>query len=84
MGVDACIASGPGEILVLAVGNVEVGLGVTILLSQPKINDIDLVASLANAHEEVIRFDIPMDEGFRMDVFDARNELVRQQQHRLQ
>ena len=77
MGIDAGITSGTRQILVLAVWNVEVGLWVTIFLSKSKVDDINLVAPLANAHEEVVRFNITVNEGFRMDVFDPGDELVR-------
>ena len=40
----------------------EMSLGVTILLCETKIDDIDLITSLANAHEEVVWLDIPVDE----------------------
>lgn len=84
MGVDAGVTSSTRQVLVLTVGNVEVGLGVTILLGQPEINDIDLIPTLSDAHEEIVRFDVTVDERFGVDVLDARDELVGQEQDRLQ
>jgi hypothetical protein len=55
---------------------VEVGFGVTILLRQTEIDDVDLVATLSDPHEEVIRLDIPVDEGLGVDVLDAGDELI--------
>lgn len=78
VGVDAGITSGTRQVLVLTVGNVEVGLWVSVFLGQTKVDDIDLISSLANAHQEVVRFDVSMDEGFGMNVFNARDELVGQ------
>lgn len=82
--VDTGITSGTSEVLVLTVGDVEVGLGVTVFLGQTKVNDIDLVSTLANTHQEIVGLDITVDEGFGMDVLDARYELVGQEKHGLQ
>ena len=84
MGVDGGITSSSGQVLVLPIRDVEVGLGVTVLLGQTEINDIDLVSTLADAHEEVVRLDITVDEGLGVDVLDAGDELVGQQKHGLQ
>ena len=74
--VDRRVTCGTRQVLVLAVWNVEVRLWVTILLSKTEIDDIDLVSTLPNAHQEVVGLDITMDEGFGVDVFDTRDELV--------
>ena len=60
------------------------GLRVAILLGQSEVDDIDLVATLANTHQEIVRLDVSMDEGFGMDVFDAGDELIRKEQDSLQ
>ena len=77
MGIDACITSSAGQILVLTVWDVEMGLWVTVLLSEPKIDDVNLISTFADAHQEVIGLDVTVDEGFCMNVFNAGNELVR-------
>ena len=82
--VDGSIASGAGQVLVLTVRDVEVRLRVPILLGQTKVDNIHLIPSLANAHQEVVRLDITMDEGLGVDVFDAGDELVGEQQHGLE
>ena len=84
MGVDAGITGGTSQVLVLTVRNVEVSLGVAVLLGETKVNDVDLVSTLANAHEEVVGLDITVDKRLGVDVLDAGDELVREQQHRLQ
>lgn len=84
VGVDGGITSGSGQVLVLPIRDVEVGLGVTVFLGQTEIDDIDLVAALADAHEEVIRLDITVDEGLGVDVLDAGDELIGQQKNGLQ
>ncbi len=50
VGVDGGITSSSGQVLVLPIRDVEVGLGVTVFLGQTEIDDIDLVAALADTH----------------------------------
>jgi len=50
---------------------VEVGFWITIFLCKTKINNIDLVASFADTHQEIVWFDITMYKRFCMDVFDS-------------
>jgi len=61
-----------------------VSLWVAVLLGQAKVNNIDLVPTLANAHQEVIRLDIAVDEGFGMDVLNPGDELIGEEENRLQ
>lgn len=84
MGIDGGITSGTSQVLVLSVGNMEVSLGVSVLLGQTEIDNVDLVTSLANTHQEVVRLDISVDERLGMDVLDARDELIGQKQDSLQ
>lgn len=84
MRVDGSIPSRAGQVLVLSVRDVEMGLRVAVFLGQTKVNDVDLVASLADAHEEVVGLDIAVDERLGMDVLDSGDELVGQEEHRLQ
>ena len=78
MGVDACITSSTGQILVLTIWDMEVGLRVTVFLGQSKINHVDLVPALSNTHEEIVRLDITVDEGFGMNILNTRDELIRE------
>ena len=73
MSVDAGIAGGTSQVLVLSVGDVQVGLGVPVLLGQTEVDDVDLVSSLANTHQEVVWLDITVNEVAGMYVFDTRN-----------
>jgi len=47
------------------------GLRVTEFLGKTGIDDIDLFSMFSNAHEEVVRFDIAMNEVSRVDIFDG-------------
>ena len=82
--VDRSVPSGTRQVLVLTVWDVEVGLWVSVLLGQTKVDNVDLVASLANAHQEVIWLDIAVDEGLCVDVFDTRDELIGQKEDSLE
>ena len=84
MGVDTSVSCSTRQVLVLTVWDMEVGLRVTVLLSKTKVDNVDLVATLANAHQEIVWLDITMDEGLGVDVLDPGDELIREQQHRLQ
>ena len=76
MGVDAGIAGGTSQILVLSVWDVKVRLGIAVLLGETKINHVDLVAALTNAHEKVVGLNVTMDKRLGVDVLDAGDELV--------
>lgn len=62
----------------------EVGLWVAVLLGQTEIDNVDLVSTLSNAHEEVVGLDITVNEALGVDVLDAGDELVGQQKNGLQ
>lgn len=42
---------------------------VSVFLSQTKVYDVDQIALLAQAHEEVVRFNVPVDEIFVVNIF---------------
>ena len=84
MGVDGGVTSGTSQVLVLSVRDVEVGLGVPVLLGETKVDHVDLVAPLANTHEEVVGLDVAVDEALGVDVLDAADELVGEQEDGLE
>lgn len=84
MSVDRGISGSAGQVLVLTVGDMEVSLGVSVLLGQTKVNYVDLVTSLSDTHQEVVGLNITVDERLGVYVLDARDELVGQEEHRLQ
>lgn len=69
--VDAHVSCGPCQALVLAVRDVFFGLRVDVLFGQAKINDVDGVLPLAPwpPHQEVLWFDVSVDEAFGVNVF---------------
>ena len=82
--VDGSVASRARQVLVLTVRDVKVRLRVPVLLRQTKVDDVDLVAALADAHEEVVGLDVAVDEALSVDILDAGDELVGEQQNRLE
>lgn len=57
----------------------EVGFWVTVFLGETEINHVDLIASLADTHEEIVWLDISVDERLGVDVLDSGDELIGQQ-----
>lgn len=47
--------------------------GISILLGKTKVDDIDLIASLSDSHQEVVWLDISMDEVSGVYIFDTRD-----------
>ena len=67
----------------LPVGDVQMSAGITIFLGQTKVNNMNLVALTPKTHKKVIWLDIAVQKVLAMNVLDARNHLVGQQEHRL-
>lgn len=84
MGVDGGISRGTSEVFVLTVRDMKVRLGVPVLLRKAEVDDIDLIAALTDAHQEVVRFNVTVNETLRMYVLNARNKLICKEKHRLQ
>jgi hypothetical protein len=70
--VDASIPCRSSQVFVLSVWNVKMGLQVTEL-RKTEIDDINLIATLADSHEEVVVFDTSMDEVLGMNVVNMRD-----------
>jgi len=81
MGIDRRVAGGAGEVLVLAVQDVMTRVRIAELLGQPEVDQEELIAVPTNAHEEVVRLNVAMDEALQMDVLQATDHLVDQHQH---
>jgi len=84
MSIDGCVTSGTSQVLVLTVWDVEVSLRVTVLLGQTEVNDIDLVTTLANTHQEVVWLDITVDKRLGVNVLDTGDELIGEKKDGLQ
>lgn len=84
MGVDRGVAGGASKVLILTVGDVLVRSGITVFLGQAKVDDVDQVALLAEPHQEVVRLHVSVDEVLGVDVLNAADHLVSQQQDGLE
>jgi hypothetical protein len=84
MSVDGGITSSASQVLVLTVRDVEVSLRVTVFLGKTKVDHVDLVTPLSDAHEEVVGLDVTVDEGLGVDVLDAGDELIGEEEDGLE
>mmetsp|Transcript_12576 Transcript_12576/g.26627 ORF Transcript_12576/g.26627 Transcript_12576/m.26627 type:complete len:345 (+) Transcript_12576:829-1863(+) len=84
VGVDRGVPRRPGQVLVLAVGYVLVGAGIAVLFGQTEIDNVDDALALAQSDQEIVRFDVSVDEGFRVDVFQPAQQLIGQHQYGLE
>lgn len=82
--VDGSVTGGAGEILVLAVGDVLMGARIAVLLGQSEVDNVNDGLTLAESDEEIIRFDVAMNEGLGVHVFEATDQLIREHQYRLE
>ncbi len=71
MCVDGCVTRSARQVLVLTIGNVLVCSCITVFLGQTKVNDVDQVAFLSQAHQKVIRLHISVNEVLGVDVLNA-------------
>jgi hypothetical protein len=76
VGVDACVPCRSSQVLVLAVRDVLVRLGIPVLLPEPIVDDVDDIRFATKTDEVVVRFDIPMDVAFGMHELDSLDHLV--------
>lgn len=74
MSVDTHVTCCAGQRLALAVRDVLLGLGVSILLGHTKVDHVDDIGGLSAGatNQEVIRFDIAVDEILFMDCLNTR------------
>lgn len=77
MGIDTHVTGSTGQRLSLAVGDVLLGLGVSVLLGHAKINHVDDIGCLGtrSSDQEVVRFDITVDEVLFVYRLDSRKHL---------
>jgi hypothetical protein len=81
--VDGGVAGGAGEVLALAVGDVLAVL-LDVALGEPEVDQEDLVGGLVEAHAEVVGLDVAVDEVAGVDVLDAVDHLLDEDEHGLE
>jgi hypothetical protein len=70
VGVHGGVARGSSQILPVAVGDVLSGLGVAEALGKAEVDDVDVVLLLADANQEVVWFDVSVQEMARVHELD--------------
>jgi hypothetical protein len=60
------------------------GLGIPILFAEAKVDDVHHVQFLSNAHQEVVRLDVAVQEVFRVHVLYPAEHLIREHEHSLE
>lgn len=70
MGVHRGIAGSAGQVLAIAVGDVLAGLGVAEALGKTEVDYVYVVLLLADADQEVVWFDISVEEVSAVDELD--------------
>ena len=84
MGRDRCISGRSSEILSVFVGDV-LALTVLVALGEAEVDDVDVVSGRISASDqEVIRFDITMDNSLFVHFFNTSDELNSDHQNCLQ
>lgn len=73
MRVDRGIAGSASQVLILTIRNVLMCAGVTVLFGQAEVYDVDQVSLLAKPHQEIIRFNVSVNEVLGVDVLDSAN-----------
>ena len=71
--VDRSVTSSTSQVLVLPVGDVEMGLWIPVLLGETEIDNVHLVTALADTHEEVVGLDVTVDEVPGVNILDSGN-----------
>ena len=83
MSVNGGISGSPSQVLVLPVRNVLPGLVVSVLLGQTKVNEEEFITVTSDSHQEVVWFDVSVDEVLVVDKLNPTNHLVCQHQDSL-
>jgi len=84
VGVDRLVSLGPGQVLVLSVGDVLLRLRVSVFFLEAEIYDMDHILFFTQAYQEVIRLDIPVEKVLRVHIFDPIDHLILQHDHSLE
>lgn len=73
--VDAGIARSSGQVLVLAVRDVQLCPRVAVSFRESEVDDVHQIPPLSQSHQEVVRFYVPVDEVPGMDELDPTDLL---------
>jgi len=84
VGVDRSIPRSAREVLVLLLGDVLLGLGVPLTFGQSEVHDVDRVLVLGESDQEIVGFDVPIDEVVCVHLLQPLQHLFGQHEHCLE
>jgi hypothetical protein len=76
VGIHGRVSRSPGQVLTVTIWDMLTSLWVTEALGETKVNYVDVVLLFANSDQEVVWFDISVQEMTRMDKFNALKHLI--------
>ena len=76
MSIDRGIPGGSSQILAISVRNMFTGLRVSEPLGQTEVDDVDVVLLLADTDEEIVRFDVSVEEVSRVHKLNSLELIV--------
>jgi len=82
--VDGGLTRCAGQVLAILEGDVLLALGVEVALGESEVDQLNRVAVVSVAHEEVVGFGVAVDEVVVVDTLHAGQHLVCQHEHRLE
>lgn len=84
--IHRCIPGRASELFLIFIRNVFARLRVAVPLREAEVDHVDDVLCLlgGDAHEEVVRLDVPVDEVVVVEELDPLKQLVRKHKHRFQ
>ena len=71
--INTSITASPSELAIVIIRLMDARFRISIFLRQAKINNVYQISLPAGSHQKVFGLDIAMDNGFRVDIFDARD-----------
>ena len=84
MSVDGGVSRCSSEVLVFSVRNMLVSLGITVSFCKSEINNVDLISFLSKSHQEVVGFDVTMNDSAVVRVSHGAAHALHDGQHMLQ
>ncbi len=71
MGIDGGVSSCTSQILVFSVGDMQMCARISVFLGETKVDDVHLVSTFSKPHQEIVGFNISVQEALGVYVFDT-------------
>lgn len=82
--VDGSISCGSSQGFPLLIRDMQPGSRISKFLGKAKVYQVDVVCLLAKPDQKIVRLDVSVQEILGVQVFNPRDELVRNHEHSLQ